>query len=196
MTIDTKDHEGERRGLTRRQIIQGAAVGGAAFWSVPVIDSVTSVAAAGSGCPHYLMYQLTATNGQLAFGNPDNGGSSAHCKPPGWFGGTFMGSPVTAISCAGTAQGNKVQCGNVEAAGKFDTSVTFTILSPSTCVFVGGSSECTGPNNSTQCAPGTLGTDNKGQSTLTFDAAACTATGGTGLYVIRIMVCSQSATGC
>ena len=49
--MDTSDSvDTERSGVTRRQIIQGAALGGAAFWAVPVIDSVTNMAAAvGSG---------------------------------------------------------------------------------------------------------------------------------------------------
>ena len=49
--MDTRDSvDTERSGLTRRQIIQGAALSGAACWAVPVIDSVTNMAAAvGSG---------------------------------------------------------------------------------------------------------------------------------------------------
>lgn len=41
----------EKKGLSRRQVIASGAVGAAAFWSVPVIDSVVSRAAAGSHCP-------------------------------------------------------------------------------------------------------------------------------------------------
>ena len=44
----------ERRGLSRRQMIQASAVAGAAAWTAPVIiDSLTSPAAARSGCTTY-----------------------------------------------------------------------------------------------------------------------------------------------
>lgn len=39
----------QKKGVSRREVIVGGAVGAAAFWSVPVIDSVTSRAAAFSG---------------------------------------------------------------------------------------------------------------------------------------------------
>jgi hypothetical protein len=40
----------EKTGISRRAVIVGGATGAAAFWSVPVIDSITQRAAAASGC--------------------------------------------------------------------------------------------------------------------------------------------------
>jgi hypothetical protein len=40
----------EKTGISRRAVIVGGAAGAAAFWSVPVIDSITQRAAAASGC--------------------------------------------------------------------------------------------------------------------------------------------------
>lgn len=40
----------EKKGISRRAVIVNGAVGAAAFWSVPVIDSITQRAAAASGC--------------------------------------------------------------------------------------------------------------------------------------------------
>jgi hypothetical protein len=41
----------ERSGISRRDILKKGAIAGAVFWSVPVIESVTSAASATSGCP-------------------------------------------------------------------------------------------------------------------------------------------------
>lgn len=57
-TIDTTDSVG-KKGLSRRQVIVGGAVGTAAFWSVPVIDSITQRAAAASGCVNGQTYAVS-----------------------------------------------------------------------------------------------------------------------------------------
>ena len=46
--MDTTETPTEKKGISRRAVIQGGAVGAAAFWTVPVIDSIASRAAAGS----------------------------------------------------------------------------------------------------------------------------------------------------
>lgn len=48
--MDTDTTPEEKRGISRRAVIVSGAAGAAAFWSVPVIDSVVSRAAAASGC--------------------------------------------------------------------------------------------------------------------------------------------------
>jgi hypothetical protein len=49
--MDTDTTPVETKGISRRAVIVGGATGAAAFWSVPIIDSVISRAAAGSTCP-------------------------------------------------------------------------------------------------------------------------------------------------
>jgi hypothetical protein len=48
--MDTDTTPVEKKGISRRAVIAGGAIGGAAFWTVPVIDSITQRAAAASGC--------------------------------------------------------------------------------------------------------------------------------------------------
>jgi hypothetical protein len=50
MDTDTETTPVETKGISRRAVIAGGAAGAAAFWSVPVIDSITQRAAAASGC--------------------------------------------------------------------------------------------------------------------------------------------------
>ncbi len=50
---DTKPVEVQKGHISRRAVIAGGATGAAAFWAVPIIDSMTSLAGAtgvGSGC--------------------------------------------------------------------------------------------------------------------------------------------------
>ena len=78
--MDTRDSvDTERSGLTRRQIIQGAALGGAAFWAVPVIDSVTNMAAAvgSGGVPYCYSSCIEQSNCGV------NGFGGAICVEPG-----------------------------------------------------------------------------------------------------------------
>jgi hypothetical protein len=52
--VDTGQDIRNSRGLSRRDMIKGAAVAGAAAWTAPmIIDSLTSPAAAASGCTMY-----------------------------------------------------------------------------------------------------------------------------------------------
>lgn len=49
----------ERSGISRRDILKKGAIAGAVFWSVPVIESVTSAASATSGCPPNASLQIS-----------------------------------------------------------------------------------------------------------------------------------------
>jgi hypothetical protein len=59
--VDTGQDIRNSRGLSRRDMIKGAAVAGAAAWTAPmIIDSLTSPAAAASGCNIYWV-KVTST---------------------------------------------------------------------------------------------------------------------------------------
>jgi hypothetical protein len=75
--MDTDTTPVEKKGISRRAVIVGGATGAAAFWSVPVIDSVMSRAAAASGCEAPgsltlsgagLVYKIGTTIFWVAFG--------------------------------------------------------------------------------------------------------------------------------
>ena len=65
--VDTTEPR-ERRGLSRRDMIKGAAVAGAAAWTAPVIiDSLTSPAAAASVCNIYWEKLTNHTGSPVCF---------------------------------------------------------------------------------------------------------------------------------
>jgi hypothetical protein len=92
--------QGERRGLSRRDMIKASAVAGAAAWTAPVIvDSLASPAAAASGCSGpsvtlswiYVLYTVGGNYYITGFSTGDTvcggGGSNTHA--------------VTCANCAG-----------------------------------------------------------------------------------------------
>lgn len=72
----------ERSGISRRDIIKKGAIAGAVFWSVPVIESVTSAASATSAtgpisCSWaYIVY---AVGGQIYVAGYSNAGGQNNC---------------------------------------------------------------------------------------------------------------------
>jgi hypothetical protein len=57
--MDTDTTPVEKTGMSRRAVIVGGAAGAAAFWSVPVIDSITQRAAAASGCQPVVLNKVS-----------------------------------------------------------------------------------------------------------------------------------------
>ena len=91
-----------KKGISRRDLIKKGAVAGAVFWSVPVIESVTSRAAAQSGCVSfnaswiYVVYTVAGHPNQYfftGFSAADSGGGS--CTP-----GSNPHAPVSQL-CGG-----------------------------------------------------------------------------------------------
>jgi hypothetical protein len=117
--------QGERRGLSRRDLIKASAAAGAAAWTAPVIiDSLASPAAAASGCSGssvtlswiWILYTVGGNYYITGFSNGDTacdvGGSNPHgaiCDPCGAnsftlgdFSGALVASYTTAGGCGGT----------------------------------------------------------------------------------------------
>jgi hypothetical protein len=137
--------QGERKGLSRRDLIKASAVAGAAAWSAPVIiDSLASPAAAASGCTGssvtlswiWILYTVGGNYYVTGFSKGDNacnaGGSNPHsatCAPCGAgsftvnnFSGTFSGSFTTSGGCGGT---QRTDFTLVNSAGGCGTYIVF-----------------------------------------------------------------------
>jgi hypothetical protein len=139
---------GERRGLSRRQMIKASAVAGAAAWTAPVIiDSLSSPAAAASGCSGNKYYMKLVARGTGASGSYDPGdcyyaaplcNSGTKVKT----GGNAPDSTVcsqndnyTWVCTSGNPPNNhtsKFRSGFVDAGG---ASGTYTITLASGCTF-------------------------------------------------------------
>lgn len=82
--MSSTDVTPEKSGISRRDLIKKGAVAGAVFWSVPVIESITSRAAAQSGCVTfnaswlYVVYTYGGTTYFTGFSKADTTGS---CTP-------------------------------------------------------------------------------------------------------------------
>lgn len=150
--MDTSDSvDTERSGLTRRQIIQGAALGGAAFWAVPVIDSVTNMAAAvGSGgvpycyssCIEQSNCGVNAFTGAICGGGnnttctdgKDLGVQSTQCPPflqSLCVTATFIGPDGTILVPDNNCSGTHVNCSGQGSNGNsFAEKVTLVLSGP------------------------------------------------------------------
>lgn len=77
--------EETKSGISRRDLIKKGAVAGAVFWSVPVIESVTSAAAAASGgCVTFnasWLYVVYTYNGITYFSGFSKGDATGSCTP-------------------------------------------------------------------------------------------------------------------
>jgi hypothetical protein len=68
------------KGISRRNLLKKSAAAGAVFWAVPVIESVTSRAAAASGCASFnnsWIYVVYSNNGGVFFSGFSKGDGGA-----------------------------------------------------------------------------------------------------------------------
>jgi hypothetical protein len=114
----------EHRGLSRRQMIKASAVAGAAAWTAPVIiDSLSSPAAAGSGCNIYWV-KLCGPNGDGSLG-------SCFSACPG--GGYNVSNAKWAGSCSHPG-GCDAGDGNTKMPSVSGTG-PYTVTLPANCTF-------------------------------------------------------------
>jgi len=143
--VDSTDPR-ERRGLSRRDMIKGAAVAGAAAWTAPmIIDSLSSPAAAGScGNRYYLKLVARGTGTSQAEGTCynagplcNNAGSSATTVPSGSNTGTCTsGGDYIWVCTGGTGHTTKGwPTSIVDSNVGVDGTGTYTITLGSGCSF-------------------------------------------------------------
>ncbi|HET6874732.1 MAG TPA: hypothetical protein VFH70_08140, partial [Acidimicrobiales bacterium] len=80
--MTSSDMEERKSGISRRDLIKKGAVAGAVFWSVPVIESITSRAAAQSGCVTFnasWIYVIWKYNGVYYYTGYSKGDSGSTC---------------------------------------------------------------------------------------------------------------------
>lgn len=80
--MTSTDMEERKSGISRRDLIKKGAVAGAVFWSVPVIESITSRAAAQSGCVTFnasWIYVIWKYNGTYYYTGYKQGDSGSTC---------------------------------------------------------------------------------------------------------------------
>ncbi len=86
--MSTTEGMEEKSGISRRDLIKKGAVAGAVFWSVPVIESVTSRAAAQSGCVSfnaswlYVIYTYNGVTYYTGFSKADTTGQCTAASYP------------------------------------------------------------------------------------------------------------------
>ena len=174
MRDDAPAPELEQHRTTRRRMIQGSLVAGAAAWVAPVIvDSLASPAAAATaqaGCDR-LLYPITFFAAPCAAVAPQTG----CCQPVGYQTASPGTNLATAVpGCVESATG----CGNTGESG------TFVISDDCNCVFVAGTVFPFADN----C---TLGVLSNGNKTITFSDTPCTDPGSAGY---RLLVACGGAT--
>jgi hypothetical protein len=110
MDTDTTTPEEKQGIISRRAVIVGGAVGTAAFWSVPVIDSVVSRAAAGSiPCSGCTSATFTPSYGIVVFQQGTNiyavqfNQGVAACALTNTIGGDIADGTVFASNCNGAS---------------------------------------------------------------------------------------------
>jgi hypothetical protein len=102
-SIDTTTDSVTKKGLNRRQVIVGGAVGAAAVWTVPLIDSTPAYGAPVTGsnitstCSYFVLVYTVEENGVLIGTFADRIGSDGHCA-----GNTTSTDVLWCWNCDGT----------------------------------------------------------------------------------------------
>jgi hypothetical protein len=136
----------EKTGISRRAVIVGGATGAAAFWSVPVIDSITQRAAAASGCVNGQTYAVSYIFVGFTFGGGTyfagtTGGSCAFTQ------GTYMNGLATGqflwtpAGCGVSGHFYGIQTFNgTPSSGDVVYNTTASVVGDSPATYVPGSS--------------------------------------------------------
>ncbi|HEY7661176.1 MAG TPA: twin-arginine translocation signal domain-containing protein [Actinomycetota bacterium] len=113
--------DSDERGVSRRQVLRGAAVAGAAAWAAPVIQTINP-ATAYAGTPQEACYSVKISTG---------GGCSPEQNPNGYH-------------CIDPETGDDGGCGFVAASARTpnDDTGTITVTIASGCTLVDGASKC------------------------------------------------------
>jgi hypothetical protein len=137
--VDTQDTRSSR-GLSRRDMIKGAAVAGAAAWTAPVIiDSLSSPAGAFSGTCHkyYIKFAVRGSGAGTAWANV----GKCYCAEPacpnsGFPNGSGTTSGYTHLcSGSGVCTTNNTPQGPVTFSPTTANATSYTVTLPPGCEF-------------------------------------------------------------